>query len=108
LRFNQPVHLDMEAPAGTFLRHSRIELVGAGGRDVDGVLEPLASHGPSHVVPAARVGRRLNVDVVVAVDAARVSGRGVIVRVAFAPGVVVLELHLAGNGGGGARFSSRV
>src|SRR5256885_394689 len=47
--------------------HPGADRIGTGRGDVDRVPEPLATRGPAHVVPAAAVGRRLQVNAVGAV-----------------------------------------
>ena len=72
--------------------------VGAGGGDVDGVLEPLPGRGPAQVVGAAAggvlgVGGGLEVHAVGAVGGAVAVDGGDVVGHALAAGVVVRRLH---------------
>ncbi len=87
-------------------RHAEGDGVGAGRRDVNGVLEPLAWCGPAHVVAAAGhagvlgVGGGLEVDAVGAVAVGAAVGRGDVVGGPLAAGVVVRRLERAGHGRG--------
>ena len=71
--------------------------VGAGGGDVDGVLEPLPGRGPAQVVAAAGVGGGFQVHAVGAVAVGGAVDRGDVVGHALPAGVVVLRLHGAGD-----------
>ncbi len=75
----------------------RLSGVGAGGGDVDGVLEPLPGRGPAEVVAAAGVGGGLQVDPVGAVAVGGAVDRGDVVGDALPAGVVVFRLHGAGH-----------
>src|SRR6202042_3880786 len=72
--------------------------VGAGGGDVDGVLEPLPGRGPAQVVGgAAGVGGGLQVDTVGAVAVGGAIHAGDVIGDALAAGVVVLRVDGAGH-----------
>ena len=71
--------------------------VGAGGGDVDGVLEPLPGRGPAEVVAAAGVGGGLQVHPVGAVAVGGAVHAGDVVGHGLPAGVVVLRLDRAGH-----------
>ena len=79
--------------------HPEGDGVGAGRRDVDGVVEPLSGRRPAHVVGAAgragvlRVRRVLKIDPVGTVAVRGAVDRGDVVRHPLPAGVVVRRLH---------------
>ena len=87
------VDRDVEFAVRAGRRDACLEGVRAGGCDVDGVLEPLASLGPADDVPAAGVGRGCDVDALRrTIGLAQVGDVDIVIRKPFAAFVEVLGL----------------
>jgi hypothetical protein len=89
------IHLDVKTGARADVRDACFEAIAPGGRDGDGVLQPLAGPGPAHVVSAIRVAGRLDIDVRRSIRSPFVSCRRVVIRDALCTNVEVLRLHEA-------------
>src|SRR5207244_13568185 len=91
------IEVEMKGSSVTAVGHPHLQRINAIDDGVEGVFEPFARGGPTHIVTAARIAGGFDINGGGAILAAVIRGIGVVIGNAFAAAIEIFGLDCSGD-----------